>query len=66
VKWYAHDRPEERYDYRYEDRELAGWVPKILELERKAGDVLVFFNNHFQGKAVDAAKALERLLNRTA
>ena len=66
AKWYVHDRAEERYDYRYDDRELAAWVPKILELERKAGDVLVFFNNHFQGKAVDAAKALERLLNRTA
>ena len=66
AKWYVHDRAEERYDYRYEDRELAAWVPKILELERKAGDVLVFFNNHFQGKAVDAAKGLERLLNRTA
>jgi uncharacterized protein YecE (DUF72 family) len=65
-KWYVHDRAEERYDYRYDDRELAAWVPKILELERKAGDVLVFFNNHFQGKAVDAAKALERLLNRSA
>jgi uncharacterized protein YecE (DUF72 family) len=65
-KWYVHDRAEERYDYRYDDRELAAWAPKILELERKAGDVLVFFNNHFQGKAVDGAKALERLLNRTA
>jgi uncharacterized protein YecE (DUF72 family) len=66
AKWYVHDRAEERYDYRYEDRELAAWVPKILELERKAGDVLVFFNNHFQGKAVDGAEALGRLLNRTA
>jgi uncharacterized protein YecE (DUF72 family) len=66
AKWYVHDRPEERYDYRYDDRELAGWVPKIRELERKAGDVLVFFNNHFQGKAVDAAEALGRLLSRSA
>ena len=65
-KWYVHDRPEERYDYRYADRELAAWVPKILELERKAGEVLVFFNNHFQGKAVDGAEALGRLLGRTA
>jgi uncharacterized protein YecE (DUF72 family) len=66
AKWYVHDRPEERYDYRYSDRELAAWVPKIREIEKKAGDVLAFFNNHFQGKAVDAAKALERLLSRTA
>jgi uncharacterized protein YecE (DUF72 family) len=62
AKWYVHDRPAERYDYRYGDRELAEWAPKIRELERKAGDVLVFFNNHFQGKAVDAAKALGAML----
>jgi uncharacterized protein YecE (DUF72 family) len=62
AKWYVHDRPAERYDYRYAERELAEWTPKIRELERKAGDVLVFFNNHFQGKAIDGARALSRML----
>ena len=62
AKWYEHDQPHERYDYRYNARELARWVPKIQRLEEKAGKVLVFFNNHFQAKAVDAARTLSRLL----
>ncbi len=62
AKWYTHDRPEERYDYRYAPRELDGWSKKIKDLEKKAGHVLVFFNNHFQGKAVESAKIMEGLL----
>ncbi len=61
-KWYSHNRPEERYDYRYTISELSEWSGKIKLLERKAGHVLVFFNNHFQGKAVESAKAMEYLL----
>jgi uncharacterized protein YecE (DUF72 family) len=61
-KWYTHDRPEERYDYAYTPGELKEWVDKLKELDQKTGKVLVFFNNHFQGKAVDAAVALDRLL----
>jgi len=62
AKWFEHDRPEERYDYRYPAAELEEWVPKIRRLDEQLDKVLVFFNNHFQGKAVDAAKLLERLL----
>lgn len=61
-KWFEHDRPEERYDYRYRAAELAEWVPRIRNLDEQLDKVLVFFNNHFQGKAVDAAKLLEKLL----
>lgn len=61
-KWYTHDRPEERYDYRYTDKELAEWVPKINLLATKSDKVLVFFNNHFQSKAVDGAKKLSKML----
>jgi uncharacterized protein YecE (DUF72 family) len=64
-KWYAHNRPEERYDYRYTVSELREWAGQIRVLEQKAGHVLVFFNNHFQGKAVEAAKIMERLLKET-
>lgn len=62
AKWYEHDRPEERYDYHYRADELGEWVKRIRDLERKAGKVLVFFNNHFQGKAVDSAQTMRRLL----
>jgi uncharacterized protein YecE (DUF72 family) len=62
AKWFEHDRPEERYDYRYLTTELEEWVPKIRRLDEQLDKVLVFFNNHFQGKAVDAAKLLGKLL----
>ncbi len=61
-KWYNHDSPEERYDYRYHPKELKEWTKKIKTLEKKAGKVLVFFNNHFQAKAVESAKTMEQLL----
>ena len=63
-KWYRHDNPAERYDYRYTASELGEWVPRIRELEKSAGDVLVFFNNHFRAKAVDAAEQLAALLKK--
>jgi uncharacterized protein YecE (DUF72 family) len=64
-KWYKHDSPEQRYDYRYTLEELRPWAKKIKQLEKRAGYVLVFFNNHFQGKAVEAGKAMQRLLDMT-
>ena len=62
ARWYEHNLPHERYDYRYRASELKEWVPKILGLESAVDKVLVFFNNHFQAKAVDGAKALAELL----
>jgi len=62
-KWYEHNQPEERYDYRYRADELGEWVGRIKRLEQKAGKVLVFFNNHFQAQAVDGARMMERLLS---
>jgi uncharacterized protein YecE (DUF72 family) len=62
AKWYRHDSPHERYDWRYSARELAEWVPRVRALEDSAGKVLVFFNNHFQAKAVDAARLFSGML----
>jgi uncharacterized protein YecE (DUF72 family) len=62
AKWHAHDRPEERYDYRYSSAELEEWVPKVKRIEAAAGKVLVFFNNHPQAQAVDAARAFEGMV----
>jgi uncharacterized protein YecE (DUF72 family) len=64
AKWYEHDSAAERYDYRYKPSELDEWTGKIRILEKKVGKVLVFFNNHFQGKAVESAKVMEKLLLR--
>ena len=62
AKWYAHEEAWERYDYAYSDAELREWAPKVRSLEAKAPLVLVYFNNHFQGKAVKGARDLGRLL----
>jgi uncharacterized protein YecE (DUF72 family) len=65
-KWWKHDRPEERYDYLYADEELLEWIPKIRALEAHAEKTFVFFNNHFQAKAVDNARRLLQLLGAEA
>jgi len=62
AKWYRHDAAHERYDWRYSAAELAEWVPRVRDLEAGAGKVLVFFNNHFQAKAVDAARLFMEML----
>ncbi|MBN1770042.1 MAG: DUF72 domain-containing protein [Deltaproteobacteria bacterium] len=62
AKWYEHDDPAERYDYRYSTEELAEWRDRLRRLEAKAGTVLAFFNNHFRGNAVHDARALRGLL----
>jgi uncharacterized protein YecE (DUF72 family) len=62
AKWWKHERPEERYDYRYSDEELAEWVPRVHALAVASQKTFVFFNNHFRAKAVVNAKRLLELL----
>ncbi len=62
-KWYEHEQAYERYDYLYTEDELREWVPKILTMERKAEKVFVYYNNHFQAKAVENALQLKALLS---
>jgi uncharacterized protein YecE (DUF72 family) len=61
-KWWEHEESHERYDYLYTEAELREWVPRIRSLEKEAGRVFVFANNHFQAKAVANAKMLALLL----
>lgn len=61
-QWYDHDQPYQRYDYRYSDEELTGWVGRIQKMAERSPDTFVFFNNHFQAKAVSGAKRLRELL----
>ncbi|MFH2010694.1 MAG: DUF72 domain-containing protein [bacterium] len=61
-KWYDHEQAYERYDYRYGDDELEEWVPRIQRMSERSSDVYVFFNNHFQAKAISGAKRLQELL----
>ena len=49
----------------YSGRELSEWASRIRELAREA-DVLVYFNNDWEGFAVRNAKAMQELLARTS
>jgi uncharacterized protein YecE (DUF72 family) len=62
AKWWRHEHAHERYDYRYQDDELKEWLPRLGGIRRRADTTYAFFNNHFNGQAVDAARALRRLL----
>ncbi len=61
-KWWKHDRPEERYDYRYSTEELREWLPRLNNMTAGSEELYVFFNNHFEGKAIDNAQELLKML----
>ncbi|NIP35655.1 MAG: DUF72 domain-containing protein, partial [Thermoplasmata archaeon] len=49
--WYDHDQAWERYDYMYSDQELSEWVPRLLDIARRARKAYVVFNNHPRGQS---------------
>jgi uncharacterized protein YecE (DUF72 family) len=55
-----------RYDYRYTTTELQDWVEPVGEMAGMAEAVIIAFNNHFAGQAVENAEELMRLLGLTA
>ncbi|MHA1846119.1 MAG: DUF72 domain-containing protein [Promethearchaeota archaeon] len=46
------------FNYNFKSDELADWKEKIKDVSLKAGDTLVYFNNHFSGNAVKNALTL--------
>lgn len=52
----------ERYDYLYSEKELAEWLPGVVELERNSDRVYVIFNNHYKGQAPANARMFEEML----
>jgi uncharacterized protein YecE (DUF72 family) len=62
VKWWKHDRAEERYDYLYSRDELTEWIPRIKKVAGETGKTYVFMNNHPLGKAVENARQLMEML----
>jgi uncharacterized protein YecE (DUF72 family) len=62
AKWWKHDEAWERYDYTYQESELAEWVPHLREMNEQAEDVYVFANNHWQGQSIAAVHQLTMLL----
>jgi len=61
-KWWHHKEAWERYDYSYDESELAPWVPKIEHLAEESQQTYVYANNHWEGQAVDTARQLRLLL----
>jgi uncharacterized protein YecE (DUF72 family) len=60
--WFAdqgsgYDNRNDRYNYLYNERELAGWKERIINVAEKAQATYVITNNHFESKA--AVNALE-------
>ena len=61
IRWHGRgSRP--WYNYRYSDRELDGWVPKVKEVTARVKKTFGYFNNHFRGFAVEnSLKMMEKL-----
>lgn len=64
-KWWQHAKPEERYDYLYNEAELQEWVPRLLTLERRTEKTYVSMNNHRRGQATINGRMLKELLEIT-
>jgi uncharacterized protein YecE (DUF72 family) len=39
------------FDYRYSEKELDSWIPKVQEISNKVKKVYGYFNNHYHGYA---------------
>lgn len=61
VRWHGRgSRP--WYNYRYGDKELDGWVPKVKDVAARVKKTYGYFNNHFKGFAVEnSLRMMEKL-----
>lgn len=62
--WWTGDNVS-RYDYNYSDTELTEWIPSIAQIMEQTNIVLIVFNNHSKGQAVQNAKRLKELMNQS-
>ena len=52
IRWHGRGtRP--WYNYRYNEAQLAEWVPKVKEVSSRVKKTFGYFNNHFRGFAVE-------------
>jgi uncharacterized protein YecE (DUF72 family) len=60
-RWHGrHSQP--WFDYRYSEKELDEWIPKVKEAAEKTKKVYGYFNNHFHGYAPEnCIQILEKL-----
>jgi uncharacterized protein YecE (DUF72 family) len=62
--WWGQD-DHARYDYLYTENEIDAWAGRIKRITEQAERIVVYFNNHPFGKAVQNAQMLERVLLKT-
>lgn len=62
--WWSGDNVS-RYDYFYSEKELTEWISRIRGMMEVAGVVLLVFNNHSRGQAVQNAVKLREMLERS-
>ena len=63
ANWFSENAGrDQRYDYLYDETELADFKAEILRIQQHVHSVYVIFNNHFQGQAVVNALQLANML----
>jgi len=61
IRWHGRgSRP--WYNYRYSDKELEGWVPKVKDVTSRVKKTYGYFNNHFRGFAVENSLKMMEML----
>jgi uncharacterized protein YecE (DUF72 family) len=62
-QWFDSDNRNDRYNYLYNGRELAGWKERIESVARRAQTTYVITNNHFESKAGVNALELKAMIS---
>lgn len=62
AEWFDSDNRNDRYNYLYNERELAGWKERIENVAARAVTTYVITNNHFESKAGVNAIELKSML----
>jgi len=61
-QWFDSDSRNDRYNYLYTEKELAGWQKRIEQVAAKTEVTFVITNNHFEGQAAVNALQLKYAL----
>jgi len=61
-EWFDSDNRNDRYNYLYNEKELAGWKDRIEIVAARAQTTYVITNNHFESKAGVNALELKAML----
>ncbi len=62
-QWFDSDNRNDRYNYLYNQRELAGWKERIERVAERAVTTYVITNNHFESKAGVNALELKAMIS---